>query len=342
MGDLYIQRGGRARGPSPLAMLLLGVLIAAAVGGAAYYFFVLNGGPPPRFGGNAVWLGVTWANDPHPEDEIRLLAQHLRDYHIRDVYVYVSYLRVDSGEWNPTFEHVRDFVRIFKEAAPELRLFSWLGVPVRMEDGTYRLDDAAVREDVAQFARRTVDQFDFDGVHLNVETIFEGNADYLVLLETVRETLAPEMVLSVSAPPDWNPGRDDVPVGEGAEEGMFWSQDYKQQVARHVDQVALMSYNSLLASPADYEKWMAYQVEAFSAALAGLEAPVALVVGVPTYAEAPGHDEWAESLRAALNGVRDGVERAGEDARVVAGVGLYAFWDTDAVEWLLYREMWLR
>ncbi|MCZ7542839.1 MAG: glycosyl hydrolase family 18 protein [Anaerolineae bacterium] len=340
MNGLYGDPARRRGGGSPLLPMLAGVLLTVAVGAGVYW--VALRAPEPAFVRNAVWLGVTWVNDPHADEEIRLLGEHLSANHVRYAYVYVSYLRVDRTEWNPTYDHARTFVRKLKAAAPDVQALAWLGVPARTEDGTYRLDSAAVRRRVAQFAARTVEQFDFDGVHVNVESVLDGNDDLPLLLEQVRDEIGPDVLLSIAVPPDWNPGLPEVPAGEAADVGAVWSTEYKQRVGALVDQVALMAYNSGLDTAADYETWVAYQVEQYSTALAGLDNSVELIVGVPTYAEDPGHDELAESLRAALDGVRDGLQRAGPASSVVGGIGLYAFWDTDAVEWALYRELWLQ
>lgn len=320
---------------------MLSAALTLAVVVAAYYVLVMREQlSVPPFTDNAIWLGVGWVQEPRTDEEIRLLAQHLSDYHIRDVYVYVSFFRNDTNEWNEPYDYARSFVRVFKEAAPDMRVLSWLGVPVDAEDGTYRLGSETVQARVAQFAKRTVEQFGFDGVHLNVELILDGNEDFLLLLETTREEIGPDALLSVSVPPDWNPGLPEVPAGPLTEEGFVWSQDYKKQVGALVDQVAAMAYNSGLESPTDYETWVAYQVEQFSAALADLPNDVELIIGVPAFEE-NWHDSWVESLRAALHGVHDGLERAGDNGEVVVGVGLYAFWDVDAVEWALYRAVWL-
>ena len=321
-------------------MLLTGAALTVAVG-AGLYWFVLRE-PEPPFRANAVWLGVTWANDVHAEEEIRLLAEHLKANAIRYVYVYVSYLRVDTTEWNETYDQAREFVRAFKRVAPDVQLLGWLGLPARAEDGTYRLSSRSLHRRTGQFAQRTITQFGFDGVHLDVETVVDANEDFLRLLEEVRDQIGPGVLLSVAVPPDWNPGLPEVPAGPDTEIGTVWSQAYKREVAARVDQVVVMAYNSGLETATDYETWIAYQVEQFSTALADAPDGVELIIGLPTFAEAPGHDELAENLRAALNGVRDGMQRVGESGRRIGGVGLYAFWDTDAVEWGLYRELWLR
>jgi spore germination protein YaaH len=328
------------RRPSALFIVLIGALVTVVIG-ASVYLVVLRASPP-LFPDNAVWLGVTWAKDPHFEEEIILLGQHLSEYSVRYVYVYVSWFRNDTNTWNPTYDHARDFVQTLRQAAPEVRILSWLGVPSRSTDGTYRLGSEIVRRRVGQFAQRSVEQFGFDGVHINVESVFDDNEDFPLLLQEVRDLLGPEVLLSVAVPPDWNPGRPEVPAGPDTDVGMAWSQSYKQEIGALVDQMAVMAYNSGLETSTDYEAWVAYQVEQFSAALADVPSDVELIVGVPTYADELGHDCWVENLRAALNGVHDGLRRAGSAASVVAGVGLYAFWDTDAVEWALYRQMWLR
>jgi hypothetical protein len=85
----------------------------------------------------AVWMGVTWSMDVHTDAEISALAEELQAQNVNDVYVYVSYLKAD-GQFNPTYAYATDFTRRFHAAAPDIRLYAWLGVPITAEqpDGT--------------------------------------------------------------------------------------------------------------------------------------------------------------------------------------------------------------
>ena len=44
----------------------------------------------------AAWLGVTWSMDPHDPQQILTLAHELKSHGVRDLYVYVSYLKADD------------------------------------------------------------------------------------------------------------------------------------------------------------------------------------------------------------------------------------------------------
>jgi DNA polymerase III alpha subunit len=54
-----------------------------------------------------------------------------------------------------------------------------------------------------------------------------------------------------------------------------------------------------------------------------------------------GYDFEVEDVRSAARGVKAGVQRAGQTARLVKGVGLYEYKTTDSLEWQLFAENWL-
>ncbi|HSD83896.1 MAG TPA: hypothetical protein VLG46_08560, partial [Anaerolineae bacterium] len=86
-------------------------------------------------GQNAAWLGVEWSMEPHTRSEVEALAANLKQQQIATIFVYVSYLK-PTGEFNPTYDHAREFVAAFKQAAPEIEVQAWLGVPVKAPPGT--------------------------------------------------------------------------------------------------------------------------------------------------------------------------------------------------------------
>lgn len=276
----------------------------------------------------AVWMGVTWSMDEQSRDTVEQLAESLKVQQVDDLYVYVSYLK--AGDlFNPTYDHAQEFVTTLKQANPELRVLAWIGVPISImqPDGTYienRLESDAIRQQIAEFSAFTVTELGFDGVHLNAELIPNGDDAFIKTLQLINQTLPENAYFSSTA----HALRLDkqVTTSPYPTMGHHWSSDYLRDVAEHVDQIALMAYDSGLSFPRDYLHWMIYQVEASQQALA--DTSTELIIGLPTSEEwTPSHQTQAETILVALNGVQAG-HTSGLD-----GIGVYPYWDTDDAEW---------
>ncbi|MFC1959219.1 glycosyl hydrolase family 18 protein [Chloroflexota bacterium] len=334
--ELPDQRFGR-----PGCVLLVGLavgILAAALTTSVVLFFVLR--PTQPDGGNAVWLGISWGEAPQTEEAVQQLAGMLKAQNIDTLYVWTTWLQEDKTWSETTFEHIGAFVGQVKAAYPEARVDAWIGLPTELPD--YRLDDSELQTIVADFSGQAVQDFGFDGIHINAEPVWDGDENYLALLRAVRQKIGEDVVLSVAVPPDWNAGVPDIPVGEFTTPDAHWNQEYKQRVGFLADEIAVMAYNSGLTSPLDYQTWMAFQVTQYATALDALEIDTRLIMGIPTYdAELPGHDPAVESVQAAISGVQQGIEQSGQAGNRVRGLGIYAYWSTDASEWNAYSQLWL-
>lgn len=290
---------------------------------------------------NAAWLDIDWVNEPKTQPEIVALANALHRRQIRDAYVYVSYLK-DHGRFNPTYAHAAAFTRAFKAAQPEINVQAWLGLPLNhpwlfSTGGYVDLGDAATRQYVATFSADLIRQGGFDGVHLDPEPIPSDDADVLVLLDAVRQAIGPDVILSIST-------RHIQPVFSDTRLpwiGQFlWRASYYREIARRVDQVALMTYDSHLPLPQLYRLWTRFQVIALTRALEGVEVDV--FIGVPTSEEVTAsHVPRAENMASGLQGTIDGLNDAASRPQVVTGVGIYPHWETDEAEWAVYESVWL-
>jgi hypothetical protein len=195
---------------------------------------------------NAIWIGTEWTYEQPDDATLNNLVSRLRDHEIGTVYAWVSWLQED-GSWRGTtnFEAVKSFVQRFNNAYPEANLYGWVSFPVDVgdEDG-YRMDDADLQEKVAEFSQRVVGEFGFDGVHLNIEPVWNDNAaDFLELLRKVRAAVGDDSPISVAVPPDWSPTDAEIPVPPLITPGTFWDKQFKQRVALLADQIVLMAYN---------------------------------------------------------------------------------------------------
>lgn len=332
-------RGGYIRRPGCVLAAVFVVCIVCVVA-TTLAALLLLGSPSLPPGDNAIWLGIDWGELPQTDQRVRNLVNGLSRYGIGTVYLWTSWLQEDETWSETTFEHIGTFVEQFKRFYPESRLFAWIGLSVVLPD--YRLDNAALRTQVATFAQRTITEFGFDGVHLNAEPVWSEDENYAALLREVRQYIGPDVPLSVAVPPDWNTGTPGIPASTLTTTDAMWSQDYKQLIGFLVDEVVVMAYNSGLSTADDYQTWMAFQVSQFASALAPISAETRLVIGIPTYdAEPPGHDPAVENIPSATAGIQRQIAADAVAAARVSGISLYAYWTTDASEWDAYRRLWL-
>lgn len=325
-------------------MILYGI---SAVAFAVIVVFVLGQlkSEPVETDPNAIWIGTEWTYEQPDDQALNDLVRRLREHEIGTVYAWVSWLQED-GSWRgaTNFEAIKTFVQQFNQVYPEAELYGWIGFPVNVgDDDGYRLDDDELQQKVADFSQRVVTDFGFDGVFLNVEPVWNGNAaDFLELLRKVRAAVGDTRPISVAVPPDWSPTDAEIAVPPLIIPGTIWEKAFKQRVALLADQIVVMAYNGGLSKPDDYAEWVAYQVKAYAEALSDPVTGTELVIGIPTYeAQLPAHDPRIENIETAIKGIRDGLSQAGDAASVVEGVAIYAEWETDAAEWSQFKTEWV-
>ena len=311
---------------------------------------------------NAIWLGTEWTYEQPSNEAVDALVERLRDHRIGTAYAYVSWLKSDA-EWagirsgtnsfTDVEEDVKNFVKQFKAAYPESSLYAWVSVPNNTLGIPARLDDENVKDAITAFSSRMVGEFGFDGVHLNVEVIWDGDDSFLELLRVVRDRIGAETPLSVAMTPDWSPENADFPVPPRITPGTVWSTEYKQSVALLADEIVVMAYNTDLTAdknniPMHYSQWMAYQVKAFSEALADLDSAseledigTRLLIGIPAYDAEPAHDPQIENIPSAVLGVKMGLEQT-EEVDYLTGVAIYAEWAMDDEEWTQFKQQWIQ
>lgn len=281
---------------------------------------------------NAAWLGVEWVNEVSDENEILSLVSDLDRRQIRYVFVYTSYLKPD-GNFNPSHSHAAEYIQVLKSAQPALNVQAWIGLPLKYVD----LSDSGVREAIVEFCIKVVRDMGFDGIHFDPEPIFSDDATVLTLLDEVQRALGSKPTLSVATRRIW-PIFPDVRwplVGHVA-----WHADYYREMARRVDQIAVMAYDSAMPLAPLYRQWMRYQVIEISRAVSGTG--VQLFFGVPTSEERTWtHWPNAENMKSGLQGLVDGLNDAEAQADAVAGTAIYPYWDTDGSEWATYEALWL-
>ncbi|WP_280665472.1 MULTISPECIES: hypothetical protein [unclassified Kitasatospora] len=323
------------------ALALVAVLVLP-VGSAALALRLEAAGTPSTQavtrGRDAVWLGHAWVDGSKGPAQLAALPQLVRGG-VHDLYVHAGPLEHDGSLPAARYPQARALLDAVHRELPGVRVQAWLGDVVEPEDAGLQLDSPAVRDRIAVSARQVLDA-GFDGVHLDLEPVHSGDSGYLALLDQVHAVTAARAVpLSVATPQiDPLPALHTVP---GALTGhpKWWSQAYFGQVARRVEQVAVMSYDTGMPVQSLYSGYVAQQTAlALEAAPAGTD----VLMGLPAYyANSWGHRGSAETVGAALRGVRLGLSRTAV-GRQGFGVAMYADFTATAGDWAAYREIWCR
>ncbi|MEW2447644.1 hypothetical protein AB0896_08800 [Streptomyces parvulus] len=289
---------------------------------------------------DAIWLGHAWVDGRKDDADLAAFARRVRTTGIRDLYVHTGPLEHDGTLPKSLYPEAGWLIDAVHRDLPGVRVQAYLGDVLATEgpDGM-RLDDAGTRAAVVGSARQVLDA-GYDGVHLDLEPLHSGDRDYLSLLDDVREvTRARDAHLSVAAHQiDPLPALHTV-FGFFTEHPKWWSQEYFGQVARRVDQIAVMSYDTAQPLEGTYGGYVAQQT---SLALEVTPPTTHLLMGLPFYHES-NFDHWghAETVAAAVRGVRLGLSRT-DAGRQLFGVAPYIDFAATDTNWKEYRDGWVR
>ncbi len=320
------------------ARLLAGLTVAATAG-LLYLGYAPAGDAAPHpfnHDRNAVWLEHRWLERDQPDGEMAALLATLASRGI--VYVYPHLIPFNPAGRLP--EHSRDQMRAFlataRRVAPEMKVLPWVGGLRagwrRQRPGTVDLADLGQRQRIVAECRGLIDE-GFDGIHLDVEPVDDGNDDFLALLRALQPAVGPGRVLSLSA---IRPAPFAFPLAPN----FVWSPAYYARVAAAADQIVIMAYDTALPTSALYRRYVAWSTSSVTRALAQSRARARVLLGVPTYDDTGFmHRAGVETTENALLGVVAGLRGLGAGG-TFEGVALYAEWTTDAKDWAVYERVW--
>ena len=316
-----------------LALLLAG----AAVLGYLGYTPVGDDAPHPfNQDRNAVWLEHRWLEREHPAEEMETLFASLESHGIR--YVFPHLIPFNAAGRLPVHsrEQMRAFLQTARRVAPELKLLPWIGgLRVgykRQRTGSIDLADLGQRQRIVAECRGLIDE-GFDGIHLNVEPVDDGNVDFLALLRALRTAIGADRVLSVSA---IRPGPFALPFAPN----FLWTPEYYGRVGGIADQMVVMAYDTGLPTTTLYRRYVAWASRRTTRALVGASPSVRVLIGVPTYDQTGlMHRRGVETPENAIPAIVAGLRGVGGGG-TFEGVALYAEWTTDDAEWAAYEKLW--
>ena len=280
---------------------------------------------------NRLWLSEEWTLGSPSESDLTTLAQRLQDHKISVVYV-------ETGAWRQdnqyrAWENAEGFRQQLREVAPNVKALIWLWYEPELHANDTSQSSAV------NYVRQAVENWGYDGVHIQGYSIFSDSQSYLRLIRAMDQVIA-DRILSVSVPPDHNPTDVDVPSGLGNPQ-LSWRPAYKGDIAAVVDEMVIMAHASGLTDRTEYERWVAYQVETYARDIDRLDSNTDLIVALPAYPQELFHDPAIEDITTAANGARQGVGAAGSAGNVVRGAGIYIYQFTTDADWQAFEGFWL-
>lgn len=330
-------------------VLLLLTLVASAGAGYVYHRLTatITNYPGSHFnhGQNAVWLEHAWAGQYHTSEEYDALAAQLKREQITYVYAHVGPL--DSNGTIPESRALWavDLADALHARAPHVQVLAWIGQLEAASGGpadeVVNLVNASTRLSIASTAARFVRDDHFDGVHYDIEPINNNNSHFLDLLIETRAALPAGSMISVSAE-KWAPNAHVADMlYHAGRAGQWWTSYYLAAVAAHVDQLAVMTYDSGMPNSQTYQIFVQQETKHILAAIDTAKRPPQLLIGVPTYT---GDSAWfhssAENMTSALAGVTAGLNSTPETSDFT-GVAIYRLGVTSDSDWQVYDHAWL-
>lgn len=335
-------RHPRLRWPKRIALGLVLLLVLPALGAGIALRVNYAGDPGPGTqtrNRDALWLGHAWIDGRKTDADVQTLAAQLRDTGIRDLYVHAGPLEHDGSLPKSAYPKADWLIGAVHRTLPGVRVQAWLGDVLASEGPEgLRLEREETRAAVVASTEQVLGA-GFDGVHFDLEPLHSDDDDYLSLLDDLHAVTRNRGVpLSVAAHQiDPFPAANSI-RGTLTGHPKWWSQAYFGQVARRVDQIALMSYDTALPLESLYGGYVAQQT---SLALEVTPESTDLLMGLPFFHEDDlSHHESAETVEAAVRGTRLGLSRTDRD-REHFGVALYVDFAAEESDWAAYREGWV-
>ncbi|HVD77099.1 MAG TPA: glycoside hydrolase family 18 protein [Vicinamibacteria bacterium] len=322
-----------------LVLKLAGLALLVAAAAAVWAAFAPAGDAAPHpfnHDRNAAWLEHRWLERTHTDAEMEDLFATLS--HRGIAYAFPHLIPFNGSGRLPV--HSRDQMRallaVARRVAPDIKVLPWVGGLragwKRVRPGTIDLDDMGQRQRMVAECRGLVDE-GFDGVHLDIEPIDDGNDEFLSLLQAVRTAVGPKAVLSVST---IRPGPFRLVIAPN----FVWTPEYYGRVGALADQVVVMAYDTAIPTASLYRRYMAYTARTVTEEMVRSKARARVLVGIPTYDETGlMHRAGVETPENAILGLVSGLRGVGGGG-TFEGVAIYAEWTTDESEWRTYDRLW--
>jgi len=255
-------------------------------------------------------------------------ADRLRRNHLTDLFPHLCPTKSDGSLPDVDDAQVERLLDAFPAA--EFRVLPWVGGVLH---DSAPIEQSAWRHSFVRSCRALLDAHPrLAGIHVNIEPLPSGNADFLLLLEELRPALGPGKMLSVAAYPP--------PTVFHRFPDVHWHEAYFRQVAARCDQLAVMLYDTALHDRRLYQSI----VRSWARDVLDWSAPTPVLLGVPAYEDAGAgyHDPTVENIALSLPAIHAGLESFSALPANYQGVAIYSEWEMSDAKWRDLGRQFLR
>ena len=201
-------------------------------------------------GHNAVWVEHTWVSAEHTDQEVNDLVNKLKKYQIDTVFVHVGPLEEDGSISETTYEFALNFLDKARRFDKNIQYQAWIGQLRNKID----LGDGGVRKNIAKQALIFTKMVGFDGIHVDIEPVWDEDKNFIDTLEGIRETIGNDKKISVALS-EFIP-RSVVWLVEKIHKFENYNSEVNyENVAKYADQIVVMAYDTGINNKIVY-KWV--------------------------------------------------------------------------------------
>jgi hypothetical protein len=321
--------------PPGLNRAFFAVAILTALAGIAYVLWDPCPSSPACFNRdtNGLWLGHRWytgidvrRKTPVTLQECDDLARLLQENGIRYAYLHAGPIRAD-GSITDAPGHL--FFHL-KSLTPGVVWLPWLGGDARK----LRLGDSAWRSRFIETLDR-LRSAGFAGVHLDIESIADGQAGYVALLREIGRRFGAGFFISHATRRigPWS-------LAPIVLKKLCRSERFYKETMAYADQTVLMVSDTRLLWEKPYIAFVNYETSLLLDWARAVRPGHRVMIGIPAYEDMPAPSgPRVENIRNAALGVRAALER--EACAPFEGVAVYAHGVVDSSQWKQFRNYWL-
>ncbi len=284
-------------------------------------------------GHNAIWISHQWVGEEKELYEVQELISNLEKNQIDTVFVHAGPLQEDGNIDEDRYAYAVDFLDKAKKVSDKIEYQAWLGQLRQKID----LDDPNIRHNAVNQAIIMTQIIGFDGIHYDVEPVWDGDEGFISLLEETREAIPKDKKISVA-------------LAEFVPKSFIWLvekihtfENYNTEinylnVAKYADQIVVMVYDTGINHNWVYRRLVKEQTIRTTNLLSDKE----VFIAIPLYEDVKeGFNPEIENVENGLYGIIDGLNDIRSEVDNFAGVALYPYWTTDRNEWKSYHDIWL-
>lgn len=316
----------------------LAILLYSFYAYANYQTHLSN--PKTNNGVNALWLRHSWVGDKKEEKEYKDLANKLKRYHITDGFFHVGPLDGDGNIPKERYLYASRLVEMMGKYYPELNTQAYIGQLIIESGGPLDI----YKEDVRYKIAKTADEFlklGFDGIHYDIESIPSGNKEFIDILDRTKALGSMDGKILSAATKKIEPSVIFELVRAIPGTDPYWEPGYFKEVMRHVDQIAVMSYDTIMPTDWAYGTFMDKLTRRMITVMQEVDSSKTVFMGIPTYEEESFYfNAEAENEISGLKGIQIGLSKS-DTKDINFGVGIFAEWTTEEHEWEHYEKVWL-